>query len=127
LITTNYRRCDNFIMPIKQEFKFTPQDGQELITLQQWVSTLPENEQTEFRQAQQRQLEFRQRVVDANKLTVIKNSDSGAGPDNYIWDDSHVENKTRPEYKECDGVWFCYWNRYLEETKTTFEIIETKI
>jgi hypothetical protein len=115
-------------MPIKQEFKFTTQKGQELITLVQWVSTLTQNERTEFRQAEQRQLEFRQRVVDANKLTVrINNSKDGKWQEYYIWDDSHVENKTIGEYKDCDCVWFRYWNRYLKETGTTFEIIETKI
>jgi thymidylate synthase len=114
-------------MPIKQEFKFTPQEGQELITLHQWVSTLTENEQTEFCQAEQRQLEFRQKVVDVNVLTIINNSKDNTEPDNYIWDESHVENKTISEYKDCDSVWVCYWNRYLKETGTTFEIIETKI
>jgi hypothetical protein len=114
-------------VPVKQEFKFTPAEGKELITLHQWVSTLSENEQEEFRQAEQRQLEFRQKVVESNKLTVIKNSSDNTVPDDYIWDNAHVENKTILEYKDHDDTWLVYWKRYLAETETKFEIVETKL
>jgi hypothetical protein len=115
-------------VPIKQEFKYTPREGEELITLHQWVSTLPENEQTEFQQAEQQQLELRQKVIKDKKLTVVKNSRTDATIyDNYVWDESHCENKTIPEYKDYNDIWLSYWNRYLEETGTKFEIIETKI
>ena len=130
LITTHYPHYNNnkeTAVPVKQEFKFTPREGQELITLHQWVATLTENEQEEFRQAEQRQLEFRQKVVESNKLTVIKNSSDDTVPDDYIWDDAHVENKTKLEYKDHNDLWVSYWFRYLEETGITFEIVETKI
>ena len=114
-------------MSIKQEFKFTPAEGKELITLHQWVSTLSENEQQEFRAAEQRQLEIRQKIVKNKKLTVIKNSDDDTTPDNYVWDESQIENKSSDYYKDYDDTWLVYWKRYLSETETKFEIVETKL
>ena len=117
-------------MSIKHEFNLTPQTEQELITLDQWVSTLPADEQIKFQKAERRQRAHRQQMIDANKLTVIEKSENSNDKtilDDYVWDESHCENKSMSEYKKYDNVWLFYWNRYLEETKTTFEIVETKV
>jgi hypothetical protein len=118
-------------MPIIQEFVFVPPAGKELITLHQWVNTLPENERNEFVMSEARQLELRQKVVEVNKLAVIKNAKSadedGIVPDSYVWDESQIENKHQDNYKEHDDVWFHYWTRYLTETGTKFEIVEKQI
>ena len=114
-------------MPVIQEFVFTPPNGKELITLHQWVSTLPENDREEFVIAESRQLALRQKVVEINKLTVIKNAEDGITPDTYVWDESQIENKHQDSYKDHDDVWFHYWSRYLTETGTKFEIVEKQI
>jgi hypothetical protein len=115
-------------MSIKQEFKFTPSDGKEFVTLYQWVDTLSATEQEEFKKAEQRQLAIRQQVISDKKLTIVKNSfTDGAIHDNYVWDESAVENKTLENYKDYDETWVEFWGRYLEETNTKFEIIETNI
>ena len=114
-------------MPVIQEFTFIPPNGKELITLHQWVSSLSDNEREEFALSEARQLELRQKVVEVNKLTVIKNAEDGITPDTYVWDESQVKNKHQDNYKEHDDVWFHYWNRYLNETGTKFEIVEKQI
>jgi hypothetical protein len=118
-------------MSVIQEFVFTPPAGKELVTLHQWVATLPENERNWFVMSEARQLELRQKVVEVNKLAVVKNAKSadedGIVPDSYVWDESQIENKHQHNYKEHDDVWLQYWNRYLEETGTKFEIVEKQI
>ena len=118
-------------MPIIQEFVFIPPEGQSLTTLHQWVSSLSSDEQTQFQLAESRQLQLRQKIVEVNKLTVIKNAKSaeeaGIIPDSYVWDETHVENKTADQYKEHDDEWLIFWQRYLKETGTRFEIVEKKI
>ena len=115
-------------MPVKQEFKYIPPEGKEFITLYQWISTLSKDEQEEFKKAEQRQLEIRQKVISNKKLTIVKNSyTDGAIHDNYVWDESAIKNKPPERYKDYDGKWLSFWSRYLEETGTTFEIVETKI
>lgn len=107
-------------MGVRHEFKYTVPDGQTFVDLHGWVATLSVSEQEEFRLAQQRQYAIRQEFVDAGVLTVdahkVKNTP-------YIWKDSTAANKNKPK----DPIWAIYWDRYLAETNTKFEIIETEI
>lgn len=107
-------------MAVKHEFKYTVPAGQKFLDLHEWVATLSVHEQEEFRLAQQRQYKIRQEFVDAGALTVdtIKQKNTP-----YIWKDSEAANKNKPK----DPIWAVYWDRYLSETNTIFEIIETEI
>jgi hypothetical protein len=107
-------------LAVKHEFKYTVPAGQTFLNLHEWVATLSVREQEEFRLAQQRQYDIRQEFVDAGALTVDPTKQKNTP---YIWKDSESANKNKPK----DPVWAVYWDRYLTETNTTFEIIETEI
>ena len=110
-------------MSLKQEFKYITDGNQTFLTFLDWAKTLPDDEQEKFNRALERQLAHRQKLIDANKLTL---SHDGS----YIWIDSHVENKQSYQYKPCDRTWLTFWNRYityLEENNVKFEINNVKL
>lgn len=111
-------------MAIRQEFKFTPAEGTEFVDINTWITTLSAGEQEEWKEAVTRQHAIRSQYINNGQLQIDK---SDPNRNSYIWDENLVGNKPKYEYKEYDDVWLAYWNRYLTETGTTFEIVETKI
>jgi hypothetical protein len=111
-------------MAVRQEFKFTPPEGQEYISFDEWSDKLPPREKAGWVAACARQHAIRAQYVEHGQLEIDKSD-----PDNnsYVWDETLVEQKPKFEYKEYDDEWLCFWNRYLEETGIKFEIVETKI
>lgn len=109
-------------MAIKQEFKYTVPDGQEYISFEDWIETLPQGEQDEFNAARDRQFGIRSEFVNSGTLQVLKTDEIEKNYP-YIWKDADAAKKNKPN----DPVWLTYWDRYLKETNTTFEIIETEI
>ena len=110
-------------MALKQEFKYIATENQTFLEFTEWIKTLSDEEQEQFSRAVKRQLAHRQKLIDANKLTLSYDG-------SYIWNDNHVENKQPGEYKPHDRVWLTFWNRYtayLEEINVKFEIHNVKI
>jgi hypothetical protein len=112
-------------MSVKQEFIYTTENGDPPIPIDDWIATLPDEEQQEYRRAAERQQAFRRTIIEDNKLKVTREQNSNY--DSYIWDENHVQDKEVHEYKKYDEVWLEYWKRYLRETGTTFEIKKTKV
>jgi len=108
-------------MAIRQEFVFTPPEGKEFVDINIWAQDLPAGEREEWLAAVERQLGIRQTVIEQEALRV---DTSNPKLHSYIWDESAVKDKPPMEYKPYDEVWLKYWNRYLTETGTKFEIKE---
>lgn len=113
-------------MAVRQEFRFTPPDGQEYISFDQWSDTLPREEKDRWVAACRRQHAIRAEYVNKGQLKIDR-AYSDQGSDSYVWDENLVESKPQHEYKEYDEEWLTLWNRYLSETGTKFEIVEVKI
>lgn len=114
-------------MPVKQEFVYTPPSGKTLLTLHEWIDTLPGEDQLKFRLAEKRQLTLRQQAIEQEQLTVVKKtSDSASVLDNYVWSDS-AKDRPVEKRKKWDRVWLEYWSRYLKETGAQFEILERPV
>jgi hypothetical protein len=94
---------------MKETFYFINPNGGPVININEWVGTLPENEQQEYHDALSRQFTLRQSYVDSGALTVI---DTG-----YIWRDHEAWINNKPH----DPVWDKYFARYLKETGTIFK------
>ena len=105
-------------MPVRQEFKYTNPTGEPVVYFNHWLATLPISEQQEYLLAQQRQTEYRQQCIDKG-LLVLGTTGSGH---QYVWRDADTAATGKP----MDAVWGMYWKRYLSETGTIFEIIETE-
>jgi hypothetical protein len=92
----------SFIQHMK--FKKTNKDSLDLLP---WIETLSPDEQTEFFEAQARQLANRQRVINDGRMSV--------DCDDYIWTDkSSFENQNHG----ADLIWQKYFERWLKETDT---------
>jgi hypothetical protein len=102
-------------MPILSKFIYTWPDGRTPIDLYQWLTTLPAEEQEEFRLADIRQKEFRKQVVDQGNMQITN--------DGYVWKDKNSLNIGKPT----DPIWAIYWDRWINETGVQFTIeqIET--
>ena len=105
----------NFKMPILSKFIYTWPAGKSPIWIEQWVRTLPQSEQDEFRSADIRQKEFRKIVIDQGNLQVTN--------DGYVWKDKDALDVNKPT----DPVWQIYWNRWLNETGVEFTIEQIEI
>ena len=103
-------------MPVRQQFKFTPPAGVAWITFDQWLSSLPESEQQEYRAAQHRQLTIRQQYIDSGLLSL---DEPVYGAEEYVWRDAEACQNHKP----MDAVWGQYFKRYLSETGVKFESI----
>lgn len=111
-------------MAVRQEFRFTPPEGREYISFDQWSDTLPQEEKDRWVAACRRQHAIRAEYVNNGQLKI---DTSNRENNSYIWDDNLIESKPQYEYKEYDEEWLSLWNRYLSETGTKFEIVEVKI
>lgn len=95
-------------MPIRQHWEFIWPSGIQ-ITFLQWIETLSNEEQEEFRAAKTRQHEHRQKVIDEGRMTMPPGQHQV-----YEWRDQAAREQGKPN----DPVWLKYWERYLRETQT---------
>ena len=102
-------------MAIAQKFIYTWPEGKSPIWIEQWIRTLSQIEQDEFRLADKRQKEFRKIVVDQGNLQVVNNI--------YVWKDKDALDTNKPT----DPVWQVYWNRWMTETGAKFTIEQSEI
>ena len=102
-------------MPVVQKFTYSWPPGVTPMTHYQWLNQLPADEQARYKEAEKRQHDFRQQVIDSGKMSVDH--------DTYTWSDAEAAKQNKPN----DPVWLEFWNRYLEETQTIFncEYIDT--
>lgn len=83
------------------------------LELEEWVATLPTEEQKDFYEARERQLEYRKQAIDEGKMYIEKDG-------SYVWKDSEAATQG----KGYDETWLYYWDRWLKETKAKFYIKE---
>jgi len=107
-------------MSIKHEFEYTKADGTPVISLVEWIHTLPANEIQEFKESMQRQFDTRQQCIDKGDLIV---QDADDGTTYYVWKDEETERIGKKQ----DPIWMKYFNRYLEENNIQFNVRKTKI
>jgi hypothetical protein len=99
--------------PVRHKFVVEWGEGSSQLELDDWVRTLPEDQQQEFILAQTRQLQYRKNAIDEGKMYIEKDG-------SYVWKDS----ETAKQGKGYDETWLHFWNRWLEETKAKFYIKE---
>ena len=99
-----------------ESFIYTYQDGTPA-NQNDWIKTLPIEEQLEFAAADKRQKQFRQDVVDDSRLVV----DARLGQ--YIWKDKDAFHVNKPT----DPVWLIYWDRWVEEENIIFTQTYTEV
>jgi len=105
-------------MSVKHEFEFRAGDGQTAVTIVEWLRTLPEDQQKEFKEAKNRQFAARQECIDRGDL-IVQDADDGSVL--YIWKDEETERIGKKQ----DPIWMKYFNRYLEENNIQFEVKKT--
>jgi hypothetical protein len=103
-------------MSLLQKFDVkSPED--KIISMDDWIATLPNDQQEEFYQARKRQLARRQKAIDNGHLIVVE--------DGYAWTDQETFKK---KSHGVDRIWYSYFHRWLIETNQEFTetITETK-
>lgn len=93
---------------------FIAPEGKPVVHMEQWVTTLSQDEQHEFAQAKERQRAFRAETVANGNLKVAVGS--------YEWKDENSAKINKPN----DPVWLKYWDQYIKETGMKFNITEIK-
>jgi hypothetical protein len=100
-------------MTVTVKYKYTAAEGTDVINFDDWVKTLPENEQAEFSDAHR-----------SHAWAVARRTSSGAlkvefTPEmTYVWDSAESADAGLGD----NPVWEKYHNRYLEENNITLEI-----
>ena len=101
-------------MSVEHIFLHTTSDGRPFIVLDEWVQTLPANEQTEFYAAEKRQHKYRQDKIDDGSLIIKVNIADGKHiPNSYVWRDEESEAIGKLN----DPIWEAYNDRYIFENK----------
>jgi hypothetical protein len=96
-------------MRYKESFISTYQDGT-LAKQEDWLKTLPLEEQLEFADADKRQKQLRQDAIDEGRLVYSDTSRE------YIWKDKDTFHINKP----ADPGWMIYWDRWLKEENIIF-------
>lgn len=113
-------------MSIKHNFTYVAPEGKPLISIHQWILTLPIEQQQEFAIANANQLQFREESIARGDLIVdssaANDADVNASPV-YVWKDA----ETAERGKTTDPVWIEYWNKYLEATGIKFEVVDSEV
>ena len=114
-------------MAVVHEFKYTVASDGAWIELDDWISTLPMEQQTEFQDAVGRQREYRAQAIAEGRLVV---DDSHLGPGRqpgdqpvYVWRDAEAAQQNKPE----DIIWRGYFDRWLADNKITITVQEKTI
>lgn len=72
--------------------------------IEDWVITLPIEEQTEFFAAQKRNIEFRDQAIKEGRMKITE--------EGYEWINEEEFKKNKPH----DPIWEQYFQRWLQET-----------
>ena len=92
-------------MPVRQSITWETIDGRPFTSIEEWLETLPKEEQDEYWAARERQDQYRQEAIDSGLM--IRDPETG----DYVWrDDDALETN-----KGSDLVWHQYWMRWLDE------------
>jgi hypothetical protein len=102
-------------MTVKISYHYTGPEGVEPINLLDWVNTLPEPEQTEFKEAARHNNKY-----SAIKEAVGKLKIEYAPTLTHIWTTVEDADAGLP----ADPVWEKYHDRYLTENNIKLEIIK---
>jgi hypothetical protein len=97
-------------MTITTKFKFSWPEGVTPVYHDLWVKTLSPSDHAKYDAAESRQKAIKD--ADAAAGTAITNSDGSI---------TRTKDVTTP-----DQEWVSYWMRYIDETKTIFEIVHTE-
>jgi len=103
-------------MPIKTKFIYSWPPGVTPIIFTDWIKTLPSEQQLEFLQSRDRQHAFRSEAIADGRMII---DDEGT----YVWKDKESRVKNKPY----DDTWLRYWERYIKETNTIFEVVDEEI
>jgi hypothetical protein len=101
-------------MPIYQIFNYEFPEGVTPFIIDEWVRTLSLEEQTEFFQAKERQLEYRQAAMETGNLYTDSTLQG------YIWKDEDALQKNKTD----DAVWMEYFRRFIKENNIKFTTTE---
>lgn len=86
------------------------------VEIRDWVRTLSQEEQTEFFEAQKRQIQYRKEAIEQGRMVI----DEERG---YVWKNEEEAMKNKPT----DPVWEKYFKRWCQELgiqiKVTYENI----
>ena len=99
-------------MPIEQTFSYITPPGVKYVSLDDWVKTLPGEDQRMYAQARERQDQNRQKAIDDGRLIILEKGRDGA----YVWRDAEAMEQG----KETDPIWLSYSIRWEEETGIKF-------
>lgn len=122
-------------MPVEQEFVYNTPDGQPAMTLHHWIETLPMTQQAQFRAAELRQFDLRDRAIARGDLVVVNatpkarlartdSADKGIVNDTaYVWKDQ----ATAAQGKGTDPVWLEFFVRYQTENNISFELVNRSV
>ena len=96
-----------------QTLTYTPAAGKPLVTLPEWVETLPADQQTAFAAAQAKQ----QAIDNAN---IVSGALAGHEPGKVKWNNPNINFEA-----QIDPDWKIFFDRYLAETGTTLTVVES--
>ena len=92
-------------MNVKQKFLKQTIDDRPYVSFDEWQQTLSESEIQDFKQAQARQLAYRDEAIARGDMKI----DPVDG--NYIWKDQ----ETALRGKTTDDIWYDYFERWRRE------------
>jgi hypothetical protein len=92
-------------MKVMQKFLQKTTDGRPYVSFDEWQKTLPQDQYSEFLQAQKRQLAYRDEAISRGDMYI----DSTSG--DYIWKDQATADRG----KTTDDVWYDYFERWRRE------------
>lgn len=101
-------------MPIEQKFIHEWPEGSTPIDIDDWVRTLPENQQKEFLAAKVRQIALREKGLRNGSLVEIKDY-------THVWKDEAAKEINI----QSDKVWLKYFRKYINENGITFKEVNT--
>jgi hypothetical protein len=111
-------------MSVNTKYILKTLDGRtDFLSLQEWATTLSEDEQKKFDAAQLRQTAHTQRAIDQGVLTVVPvppdwhPTNQEVSP-KFIWKDEETARKGKP----ADRTWLMFWERYISENNLSFQI-----
>lgn len=96
-------------MAVIQKFEYTWPEGTTPIWIDEWIKTLPQEQQDEYAAGQANGEILKQQAIDAGLMTV---ADDGS----YVWRDQEAFNIN----KQNDLVWQRYWQQWQDETGVKF-------
>jgi len=91
-------------MGVRMSGRQTTRDGRPFVGFEQWLGSLPQDQQAEYRAAVARQHQHRQEAIDRGDLIKLEDQ-------SYVWRDEETMTRGKPQ----DPVWAAYHDRWAEE------------